>query len=206
MIVAGLWEPDAPKATLVGLRYQPGQTARLSKAWTSDAVIDGVLGSPALSADGKTVYVNGRDKQLWALNAADGTVKWSVPLDFLAQTPPTVAPDGLIVTGGGPGAALTAIRDTGDRGEVVWRRGDVTPLSTASQAGAHLAYTVITGKTAGADAAGLTLLAFDPADGHTLSSYPLPAATGYPVGVSIGRDRRVVAATSDGQIYGFAPK
>jgi outer membrane protein assembly factor BamB len=206
MVVAGVWEPDAPKATLIGLRYQSGQTAKLIQAWTSDAVTGGVLASPVLSADGKTVYVNGRDNQLWALNAADGSVKWSVPLDFLAQTPPTVAPGGLIVSGGGPDAALTAIRDTGGRGQVVWRRGDVSPLSTASQAGAHIAYTVIAGNGKGGDAAGLTLLAFDPADGHTVGSYSLPAATGYPVGVSIGRDRRVVAATSDGQVYSFAPK
>ena len=51
----------------------------------------------------------------------------------------------------------------------------------------------------------MSLLVFDPANGHTLNSYPLPAATGYPVGVSVGNDRRVVAATSDGQVYGFAP-
>ena len=42
-------------------------------------------------------------------------------------------------------------------------------------------------------------------DGHTLNRYPLPGATGWPVGVSIGHDRRVVAATSDGRVYGFAP-
>ena len=46
---------------------------------------------------------------------------------------------------------------------------------------------------------------FDPGNGHTVNSYLLPAATGYPVGVSVGNDRRVVAATSDGQVYGFAP-
>ena len=51
----------------------------------------------------------------------------------------------------------------------------------------------------------MALLVFDPADGHTLNSYPLPEATGCPVGVSVGHDRRVVAATSDGQVYGFAP-
>ncbi|ETZ67637.1 hypothetical protein L841_2638 [Mycobacterium sp. MAC_080597_8934] len=49
------------------------------------------------------------------------------------------------------------------------------------------------------------MLVFDPGDGHTLNSYPLPAATGYPLGVSVGSDRRVVAAISDGQVYGFAP-
>ena len=55
--------------------------------------------------------------------------------------------------------------------------------------------------TTGHGAAGLR-----PADGTTINSYPLPEATGFPVGVSIGRDRRVVAATSDGQVYGFAPE
>ena len=52
---------------------------------------------------------------------------------------------------------------------------------------------------------GQALLVFDPADGHTVNSYRLPDAAGWPVGVSIGHDRRVVASTSDGQVYGFAP-
>ena len=51
----------------------------------------------------------------------------------------------------------------------------------------------------------MSLLVFDPANGHTLNSYPLPAATGYPLGVSVGNDRRVVTTTSDGQVYGFEP-
>ena len=45
----------------------------------------------------------------------------------------------------------------------------------------------------------MALLVFDPADGHTINSYPLPEATGWPVGVSVGNDRRVVTATSDGR-------
>ena len=48
-------------------------------------------------------------------------------------------------------------------------------------------------------------LAFDLADGRTLNSYPLPLADGYPVGVSVGHDRRVVVATSAGQLYSFSP-
>lgn len=199
-IVLGIWQPGAPAATLVGLRYHPGQTPLVSREWTSDAVTDGVLASPVLSADGNTVYVNGRNKALWALNAADGKVKWSVPLDFQPQTPPTVAPDGTILTGGGPDTALAAVKDSGDRGELLWRRSDVEPLTTASQAGPKVAYTVARDGTAG-----MALLAFDPTDGHTVNSYPLAQASGFPVGVSIGRDRRVVAATSDGQVYSFAP-
>jgi len=96
----------------------------------SDAVGGGVIASPVLSADGSTVYVNGRDQRLWALHAADGKAKWSAPLGFLAQTPPAVTPQGLIVSGGGPDTRLTAFKDAGDHADPVWRRDDVTPLSS----------------------------------------------------------------------------
>ena len=56
-----------------------------------------------------------------------------------------------------------------------------------------------------ADGRGLALTVFDPQDGRDINRYPLPEATGFPVGVSIGHDRRVVTATSDGQVYSFAP-
>ncbi|WP_435405554.1 PQQ-binding-like beta-propeller repeat protein [Mycolicibacterium komossense] len=200
MIVVGIWQPGAPAATLVGLQYHPGQTPLVTREWTSDAVTGGVLASPVLSADGKTVYVNGRNNALWALDASNGRVKWSVPLGFQPQTPPTVAPDGVILTGGGPDTALAEVKDSGARGELAWRRDDVEPLTTSSQAGPKVAYTV-----ARDGASGMALLAFDPTDGHTLNRYPLPQATGFPVGVSISRDHRVVAATSDGQVYSFAP-
>jgi outer membrane protein assembly factor BamB len=200
MVVLGLWEPNGEAPVMVGLRYRAGQSPLLTQEWKSDAVGGGPLASPVLSADGSTIYVNGRDERLWALNSGDGKPKWSVPLDYLAQTPPSVSPDGLIVAGGGPGAKLVAVRDAGDRGDVVWTRDDVAPLSTSSQAGTDVAYTVVRdGEN------GQALLVFDPADGHTVNSYPLPDATGFPVGVSVGHDRRIVTATSDGQVYGFAP-
>ena len=131
----GLWEPDADAPILVGLRYRPGQPPVLTREWTSDAVGGGPLASPVLSADGSTAYVNGRDERLWAINTADGKPKWSVPLDYLAQTPPSVSPDGLIVAGGGPEAKLVGIKDGGDRGEVEWTRDDVAPLTTVEPIG-----------------------------------------------------------------------
>lgn len=197
-VVIGLWEPGAEAPVLVGLRYDEGQ--QLRREWTSSAVVGGPSASPVLSADGTTVYVHGRERTLWALDAADGQAKWSVPLDYQPQTPPTVSPDGLIITGGGPGAQLVAVRDHGDRGETVWSRDDVEPLSTTSRAGADVAYTVVRHGDRG-----LALLVVSADEGGTINSYPLPEATGWPVGVSIGHDRRVVTATSDGQVYGFAP-
>lgn len=201
IVVLTLWEPGADRPVLVGLRYRPGQTPVLTREWTSDAGGEGPLASPVLSADGSTVYVNGRDERLWALDSEDGSEKWSVPLDYLAQTPPSVTPDGLVVAGGGPGARLVAVHDTGEQGEEAWSREDTSPLSTSSVAG--VGYTVV--RDDGQDAAGMSLVVFDLGDGRTLNSYPLPGATGWPVGVSIGHDRRVVAATSDGRVYGFTP-
>ncbi len=198
-IVVSLWQPGAKVPTLVGLQYHPGQTPLLTREWTSDAIPAGVLAAPVASADGNTVYVTGRDHRLWALKTSDGKVKWSAPLDFLPQTPPSVSPDGLIVVGGGPNTHLVALKDGGDDAEVAWRRNDVVPLSSSSRAGG-VAYTV-----AADGPAGLSLLVFDPSDGHTLNSYPLPEADGFPVGVSVGHDRRVVVATSSGQLYGFDP-
>lgn len=199
LVVLSVWQPGAEAPVLMGLRYHPGQATLLTQEWTSNAVDRGPLASPVLSADGSTVYVNGRDQKLWALNSADGSPKWSVPLNYLAQTPPSVSPEGLIVAGGGPEAKLTAVRDAGDHGEVAWTRDDVVPLTTSSRADG-VGYTV-----AREGGHGQTLLVFDTSDGHTLNAYPVPEATGWPVGVSIGHDHRIVTATSDGQVYGFAP-
>ena len=200
IVVLSLWQPGAEDPELVGLRYHPGERTLLTREWTSTAVARGPLASPVLSADGTTVYVNGRDQQLWALDAADGAAKWSVPLNYLAQTPPSVSPDGLILAGGGPDTALTAVRDAGDHGEVAWTRADVTPLTTSSRAG-DVGYVI-----ARQGGHGQALLVFDTTDGRTLNDYPLPEATGWPVGVSIGHDGRIVTATSDGQVYGFVPE
>jgi outer membrane protein assembly factor BamB len=200
MVVVPVWQPGAAASVLVGLKYNPDRNPRLAVAWTSDAVKAGTLASPVASADGSTIYVNGRDDKLWAINADNGKPKWSTPVKFLSQTPPSVAPSEDVIAGGGPDSRLIAIRDRGDHADVIWTRDDVSPLTTSSRAGEHVAYTVVTDGDNGQ-----ALLVFDPANGHTVNSYPLPDAGGWPVGVSIGHDRRVVVSTSAGQVYGFAP-
>lgn len=202
LLVLTLWQPGAQDPQLVGLKYLR-DSATFEQVWTSDAVTDGPIASPVLSNDGQTVYVGGRGHELWALDSSDGTPKWSVPLGYLPRTPPSVSPDGLVISGGGPGGQLIAFRDAGDHGDEVWTRDDIVTLSATSQAGPDVAYTVI--RDGSGENAGLALLVVDPADGHTVNSYPLPEATGWPVSVAVGTDRRVITATSDGLVYGFAP-
>ncbi|RDH74605.1 pyrrolo-quinoline quinone [Mycolicibacterium moriokaense] len=199
-VVVPVWQPGAAASVLVGLKYDPDRSPNLAVAWTSDAVKAGTIASPVFSADGSTVYVNGRDNRLWAIDAENGKPKWSTPLKFLSQTPPSVSPGEDVIAGGGPDTQLVAIKDRGDHADVIWTRADVSPLTTSSRAGDHVAYTVVKDADNGQ-----ALLVFDPADGRTVNSYPLPEAEGFPVGVSIGHDRRVVIATSAGQVYGFAP-
>lgn len=200
MVVVSVWQPGAPASVLVGLKYNPDRSPILSVAWTSDAVKAGTMASPVASADGSTVYVDGRDNRLWAIDAQNGEPKWSTPLKFLSQTPPSVGPRGDIIAGGGPDTQLVALRDRGDHADVIWTRDDVSPLTTSSRAGDSVAYTIVKD---GED--GQALLVFDPADGRAVNTYPLPEALGFPVGVSIGHDRRVVTTTSAGQVYGFDP-
>ena len=136
LAVLDLWLPGAKASMLTALRYQPDQPTLLTRGWTSDAVTTGVLGSPVLSEDGTTVYVNGRDRRLWAIDAADGKAKWSVPLDFQPQTPPSSAPatDHRRWRSGHPTGGDQGLRRPRRRRG---RRDDVTPLSTSSQAGAQ---------------------------------------------------------------------
>ena len=197
MLVAGLWEPGADAPTLVGLRYRPDQTPMLTREWSSEVVGGGPIASPVLSADGSVAYVNGRDGRLWAVDTADGSAEWSVALEFTPQSPPSVTPAGEIVAGGGPDAHLVGVSPDG---EITWSRTDVEPLTTSSLAGERIGYVVVRDGERGQ-----ALLVFDHSDGHELNRYPLPDASGFPVGVSVGQDGRVVTATSDGQVFGFSP-
>ena len=124
-----------------------------------------------------------------------------MPLDFLSTDAADRRTRRADLAGGGPDTELVAVKDAGDHAEEVWRRGDVHPLTTAAQAGRDIAYTVID-ETQG-DERRTSLLVFTPENGQTVNTYPLPDATGFPVGIRSGRTAGRWA-TSDGQVYGFA--
>ena len=176
LIVTGIWQPGAPAATLTALRYRADGGPVLSPEWSTDAVTSGVIGSPVFSADGSTVYVNSRDGKLWALDSKDGKAEMVCATGlFTADTAVCKPTGGLLVSGGGPDAKLVAVRDNGERGDVIWRRDDVTPLCTASLAGDDIGYTVVRSGDNGAGAAGLPYRRrahrqhLPPAAGHRLA-------------------------------------
>ena len=139
----------------------------------------GVIASPVLSADGTTVYVNGRDRRLWALDAADGSAKWSVPLGFPAPDPAVGRARWVIIAGGGPNTELVGVRDSGDSAEVAWRRDDITRCPPQSRAGGKVAYTVTAD---GPDKLSPCWSSTPKTAGAPFNSYPLDGAGGYPVG------------------------
>jgi outer membrane protein assembly factor BamB len=74
--------------------------------------------SPSVSADGRLVYTVDGSGLVYALDAQDGGVSWTVPGGGAAASP-AIGPDGTVYSAGtGPGSALLAI----DGGEVRWRR------------------------------------------------------------------------------------
>ncbi len=124
---SALWEPGRAGAG----RWSGCATGRARpRCWpgSGPATRSGGDRSPARCCPptASTVYVNGRDEQLWALNTADGKPKWSVPLDYPAADP-------AVGVAGRPdrgrrrsrSAKLVAVKDGGDHGDVLWTRDDV---------------------------------------------------------------------------------
>ena len=103
----------------------------------------------ALSQDGATLYFQtdstAGDGQLYAINTADGTVKWSFQThsqsgESNAASSPIVTPNGVIVVGNNLGDTYYAIRDLGTQGQlldtlVVDAAGDATASATMSADG-----------------------------------------------------------------------
>jgi outer membrane protein assembly factor BamB len=91
-----------------------------------------------LSHDGATYYFQTNsqqgDGQLYAINTADGFVKWSYPTgstgwEFIASSP-VVTPNGVIVVGNNDGKVYYAIRDDGTQGTLL----DTLAVDTAGNA------------------------------------------------------------------------
>ncbi len=191
-----LWQPGRPAAAVVALRYADGE---IEQQWRAELLERGSATSPALSADGGTLYVGDNSDRLIALDTADGRTKWVRRMEWTPRGGISVAGDGLIIPSGDDGHLL-ALRDTGDAVETVWERKDLAIRGPVAQATGGIGYATA------AIGDGLNLVTFDTRTGDTLDSDVLPGAKGTVTGTSIGAKGEVVVATRIGEIFAFEPE
>ncbi|MVU76358.1 PQQ-binding-like beta-propeller repeat protein [Nocardia sp. ET3-3] len=192
---ATLWKPGDGTAGLVALTYD-GKKVHVD--WNAQLLNEGSATSPALSADGSTVYVGDNTNRLMAVDAATGRTKWVQDLGFPARGGISVS-DGLLVPAGDEGH-LMALRDKGDSAEVAWERKDLElrgrPVQTAGD----------TGYTVAPIGDKLTLVTFDTKTGATVQSNELPGAEGSTAGTAVGAKGEVVVTTRIGELFVFKPE
>ncbi|GAA1005429.1 PQQ-binding-like beta-propeller repeat protein [Nocardiopsis tropica] len=178
-----------------------GSRHDLRYAWERKDIADGVIGSPALSADRKTLYVNLRSKKLAALDAQTGATKWTHDLGYQTSVPPSVSPDGTIIPAA-PGLQRTpfvALQDQGDGVREVFKRTDVAMVSPVTQIRGGIGYAV-TRSWAGVQT---KLVEFRTDTGTTLRTFDLPDGVKSSSGVSIGPDGELVTVGNQGEVYAF---
>ncbi|MGB3772713.1 MAG: PQQ-binding-like beta-propeller repeat protein [Rhodococcus sp. (in: high G+C Gram-positive bacteria)] len=193
-----LWRDGAIAPQLVALSYTGGESPRLAETWSSPLLPSAVTSSPVLSPDGSRVYLTDVDGTVRAYSAEDGANIWSYFVGDRASGSVSVSEDGTIVPAGGAGSHLRAIRDAGDRPEILWERNDVVQQGSSALTAGNTGYTV-TGSSAG----DLTLITFDVATGETVDTDVLPDSSGYSPGVVVGSDGQVVVPTALGVLYSF---
>ncbi len=194
--------PGSAHGDLVAFGYAPvNGLDTIAPLWQRTDLADDPWGSPVLSADGKTLYVNGRDKKLIAVDAATGRTKWTYDTGYQTKLAPSVAPDGTIVlaASGMSRAPLIAIRDEGDSARELFRRIDVANVSVPAQVRGGLGYTVVRAWGGGHT----QLIEFETDTGRTTRSFDLPDQVTSTSGVSIGPGGELVTISNFGEAYAF---
>ncbi|MDV7136041.1 outer membrane protein assembly factor BamB family protein [Williamsia muralis] len=177
-------------------------TRSIRESWKAE-IPGGVIGTPTLSADGRTLYVFNRLGSIYALDALTGTPKWDYFVDNYGFGTMTVSPDGLIIPTGLLNAPVRAYRDLGDKAERVWQRTDVQSVGLSALTTSGTAWTVVRENNADE----LTLMEVDSADGATVRKFAIPGSVGFTTGVAVSNTGQVATATNLGEVYFYdAPK
>jgi len=163
------WSPAAAG----GSSWEGGSPA-ISPLWTNDSLPGGSASSPVLSADGSRVYLNDNAGSLHALDAATGEPIWRLPIGYATGGSPSLSPDGLIMPAGGGHAAVVAVADRGDHGEVASRQEAWLNRGVSTQADGGRAYVTVNRADQQND-----LVVVDTATGDELDREPLPGDTGF---------------------------
>ncbi len=192
-IYVTLRPPGSADASLTAVRYADG---KISREWTAPVLTGGSATGPALSADGRTVYVTDSANRLIAVDAESGQQKWQFDLGY-APVGGLAVQDGIVIA---PGGHLAGIRDRGDHAEMAWQRPELAQAGWPAVAAGHTGYAVVEAGDPGGD---LRLVTFDTESGATLDDDPMPGGKGPAGGVSIGPHGEVVAPTAIGELFVF---
>jgi outer membrane protein assembly factor BamB len=197
------WPEGVIASEVRGYDYAEQDGARsIRESWTTE-IPGGVIGTPTLSSDGRTLYVFNRLGSIYALDALTGTPKWDYFVDSYGFGTMTVSPDGLIIPTGLLNTPLRAIRDKGDRAEPAWQRNDLQSVSLSALTTSGTAWTVV--RENGGDQ--LILTEVNSADGSTKREFALPGSVGFTTGVAVSNSGQVATATNLGEVYFYdAPK
>lgn len=156
--------------------------------------------SPALSADGRTLYATDNAGVLHAFDAGDGSRRWAFTIGYASDGSPSVSPDGLVIPAGGRDGRVIALDDRGTHAEPRWRI-DEAHLGIATQAGGGLAYLTLRGRAKG----DLALAVVDTRDGRVLERHALGSRHFLASGTSIDEAGRVYVTTIRGAVFAFRP-
>ncbi len=194
------WAPGAPSAGVTAVQYVGGTHPRLARSWSDDALPGGSASSPALSFDGRRVYVTSNAGSLVALDTRTGATVWNLPIGYAAGGSVSVSPAGVIMPAGGRDSPVIAVRDGGDHAVVLWRRDDLQNRGIATQAAGGKAYvTVSTGPLTTA------LVVLDTTDGRELGRVALPGTSVFSVGTTVGPHGTVFVPSIVGNLYALVP-
>jgi len=127
-----------------------------SDKWTYEAVGE-LRGSPVLADD--LVFIGSEDKRVYAIDKYDGHLEWSLKLDDVVATSPSVS--GLTLVVGTEAGTLYGIHRT--EGEELWRAELGSAVSTAAS---------VSSNTAMVGTYGGRLYGIDLEDGEVLWTFP----------------------------------
>ena len=181
--------------------------------WTFEAAPSVYYGSPALSADERTVYVGTSlgilaspsvNHSLHALDAASGAVRWSYPLAAReVRSSPAVGPDGAIsfvVEQRAGGGATDALVHVSSAGNLLWER-DVNPTGVTLEVGQSAPAVASDGTIY---VAGDRLYAFHP-DGRPRWTALTPTGEAWKNAPVVGRDGTVYFVTHNVPLTALDP-
>lgn len=200
-LVFTFWTPGEPQAGVRAMQITEDPAPAITPLWRNDGLPGGSGSSPALSADGKRIYVTDNVDSAHALDAATGETIWSFPIGSAPGGSPSLSPEGLLMPSGAAAGVVMALRDEGAAAALVWRRDDMINRGVPTQAAGDIVYATV-------NAGGLRndLVVIDTATGEELDREPLPGTTAFTVGTTIGPDGTVYVPTFLGQLFAFRPQ